>query len=91
MHQFERDLEILQWAHGAEIGHRVARDGGAALLPGLIDCHTHLGSRADRYYEIYDFKSTPFDHAFSGVVNARKTLETGVTTVRDLGARFIHA
>jgi imidazolonepropionase-like amidohydrolase len=58
----------------------------ATVLPGLIDCHTHLGARADRYYEIYDFKSTPFDHAFAGVVNARKTLEAGFTSVRDVGS-----
>jgi imidazolonepropionase-like amidohydrolase len=58
----------------------------ATVLPGLIDCHTHLGSRADRYNEIYDFKATPFDHAFSGVVNARKTLEAGFTSVRDVGS-----
>jgi imidazolonepropionase-like amidohydrolase len=58
----------------------------ATVLPGLIDCHTHLGSRADRYDEIYDFKSTPFDSAFSGVVNARKTLEAGFTSVRDVGS-----
>jgi imidazolonepropionase-like amidohydrolase len=58
----------------------------AMVLPGLIDCHTHLGSRADRYDEIYDFKMTPFDSAFSGVVNARKTLEAGFTTVRDVGS-----
>ena len=58
----------------------------ATVLPGLIDCHTHLGSRADRYNEIYDFKDTPFDHAFSGVVNARKTLEAGFTSVRDVGS-----
>jgi len=58
----------------------------ASVLPGLIDCHTHLGSRSDRYDEIYDFKMTPFDSAFSGVVNARKTLEAGFTTVRDVGS-----
>ncbi len=58
----------------------------ATVLPGLIDCHTHLGSRADRYDEIYDFKLTPFDSAFSGVVNARKTLEAGFTSVRDVGS-----
>lgn len=57
------------------------------VLPGLIDCHTHLGARADRYNEINRFKDTPFDHAFWGVVNARKTLEAGFTTVRDVGSQ----
>ena len=56
------------------------------VLPGLIDCHTHLGSRADRYEEIDKFQDTPFDSAIAGVVNARKTLEAGFTTVRDVGS-----
>jgi imidazolonepropionase-like amidohydrolase len=59
----------------------------ATVLPGLIDCHTHLGSRADRYDEIYKFKDTPFQSAFAAVVHARKTLEAGFTTVRDVGSR----
>jgi imidazolonepropionase-like amidohydrolase len=58
----------------------------ATVLPGLIDCHTHLGSRADRYDEIYKFKDTPFQSAFAAVVHARKTLEAGFTTVRDVGS-----
>jgi imidazolonepropionase-like amidohydrolase len=58
----------------------------ATVLPGLIDCHTHLGSRADRYDEIYHFKSTPFQSAFAAVVHARKTLEAGFTSVRDVGS-----
>ena len=57
----------------------------ATVLPGLIDCHTHLGARADRYDPIYNFKDTPFQSAFAGVVNARKTLDAGFTTVRDVG------
>src|SRR5438270_1473820 len=60
--------------------------GNATLLPGLIDCHTHLGSRADRYDELWDFRDTPFSSAFAGVVNAKKTLEAGFTTVRDVGS-----
>ncbi len=56
------------------------------IIPGLIDCHTHLGSRADRYQEIDTFKDSSFDSAIAGVVNARKTLEAGFTTVRDVGS-----
>ncbi|HEV2964292.1 MAG TPA: amidohydrolase family protein [Candidatus Angelobacter sp.] len=58
----------------------------ATVLPGLIDCHTHLGARADRYDEIYRFKDTPFQSAFAAVVHARKTLEAGFTSVRDVGS-----
>jgi imidazolonepropionase-like amidohydrolase len=59
----------------------------ATVLPGLIDCHTHLGGRADRFDEIYKFKDTPNHSAFAAVVNARKTLDAGFTTVRDVGSR----
>jgi imidazolonepropionase-like amidohydrolase len=58
----------------------------ATVLPGLIDCHTHMASRADRYNEIYHFKDTPFSHAFAAVVHARKTLEAGFTSIRDVGS-----
>jgi len=58
----------------------------ATVLPGLIDCHVHLCCRADRYNEIYHFKDTPFSHAFASVVHARKTLEAGFTSVRDVGS-----
>ncbi len=58
----------------------------ATVLPGLIDCHTHLGARADRYAEINRFRDTPFQSAFAGVVNSRKTLEAGFTSVRDVGS-----
>ncbi len=59
----------------------------ATVLPGLIDCHTHLGGRADRFDEIYKFKDTPHHSAFAAVKNARTTLEAGFTTVRDVGSR----
>lgn len=56
------------------------------VLPGLIDCHVHLGSRADRYNPIWTFKETPFDSAFAAVKNARATLLAGFTSVRDVSS-----
>ena len=67
-------------------GARVVDLSEYAVLPGLIDAHTHLGSRADRYDEIAKFKDTPNHAAFAAVLHARTTLEAGFTTVRDVGS-----
>ena len=58
----------------------------AWVLPGLIDCHTHLEARADQYDPINEVKDTPFMGGFNGVVNAAKTLQAGFTSVRDVGS-----
>jgi len=52
------------------------------VLPGLIDCHTHLADGADGDEW---FKETSAQIALESVPNARVTLESGFTTVRDVG------
>ncbi len=59
--------------------------GTAWVLPGLIDCHTHITSEPEEYYAD-TFRRTPIDKAVLAHVYARKTLEAGFTTCRDLGA-----
>lgn len=67
-------------------GAKVTDLTSSYVFPGLIDCHTHLTARADKYDEINAFRETPFLAAINGVVNAKKTLDAGFTTVRDVGS-----
>src|ERR1035437_1423155 len=59
----------------------------AWVLPGLIDCHTHLEFRADKYDPINDVKFTPFLGGFDGVVNAGPPRQAGFPSVRDVGSQ----
>ncbi len=58
---------------------------GATLLPGLIDMHVHLTSLA----EIGGYRGYEYTDAFwtaVGAANAKKTLDAGFTTVRNVGS-----
>jgi imidazolonepropionase-like amidohydrolase len=57
----------------------------ATVLPGLIDCHTHITTQPEDYYAD-KFRRTPIDLAVTAHLYARRTLEAGFTTCRDVGA-----
>ena len=59
--------------------------GKATLLPGLIDVHSHLTSSRASYYDGL-FRRSVLDAAVRAPANARRTVEAGFTTVRDVGA-----
>ena len=59
--------------------------GGHTLLPGLMDSHTHLNYDIVEGWETEAVRFTAGDFALRGAANARKTLQAGFTTVRDLG------
>ena len=73
---------------GGEIppGARAVDLGDVTLLPGLIDVHTHLTGDIEGDWVTRDVRELPADAALRGARNAKRTLEAGFTTVRNLGA-----
>jgi len=55
------------------------------VLPGLIDCHTHVADGQGDGEPFNVLRKTASQIALESVPNARKTLESGFTTVRDVG------
>lgn len=84
------DERVVAVAHDAEVegadGDR-SRFPGATIVPGLIDCHTHLAGEVDtgQGYASLVMRSGAED-ALIGVKHAGETLRAGFTTVRDVGS-----
>ncbi|HET9336157.1 MAG TPA: amidohydrolase family protein [Sphingomicrobium sp.] len=80
-------IEAVQPGFAEVPGARVVDLRTSTVMPGLIDSHVHLIGMDDRLQRrLQDNLRDYEDEAYTGLLNARKTLLAGFTTVRDLGA-----
>ena len=68
----DKGSEVIDWS-------------GFTVMPGLIDCHDHLGLECGTENE--QVKEPDFRTAMRGVKNAKALLSAGITTLRSLGEK----
>ena len=81
-----RTIESVQAGFVDVPGAKVVDLRNATVLPGLIDSHVHLDDLDDRMQRrLQENVLDHEDNAYIAMLNGRKTLLAGFTTVRDLG------
>ncbi len=73
-------------AGGVPPGARTIDASGMTILPGLIDLHVHLSYSAKAGEEPWHLASDPVEATLRGVERARYFIESGITSVRDVGS-----
>jgi imidazolonepropionase-like amidohydrolase len=79
-----RVTSVAAW-HGAPAEGMVVDWSGYTVLPGLLDCHTHIADGSAEGDPIAPLKSTEAESVLRGVATAKVELLSGFTSVRDVG------
>lgn len=85
-----RIASISPWSAGSRGGARLVDWSTYAVLPGLIDLHTHLVGDISSADVAAPLSSSAARDALIGATHAQATLAAGFTTVRDVGAYRAH-
>jgi len=83
-----RGSVIEQVGGAAPAGARIIDLGDATLLAGFLDAHTHMSFQASddlRQDRVDRLAKSSAEQALDATRHARRTLEAGFTTVRDVG------
>jgi len=73
---------------GTPIGAEVVDATGCTVMPGLIDCHTHLGGASSADYRTWVIEDD-VRQAILSTKQMRELMDCGVTTIRDISRNGI--
>ena len=80
----DNKIESIGKSSAVPVGAKVIDLSKMTVLPGLIDCHTHVADEGDSE-PFNTLRKTASEVVLEAVPHARKMLESGFTTVRDVG------